>query len=475
MTTPVLDLNVLVRAMWELGGNGQLFDIMRKVCERFPGRQNPNGLLSESLKRKVGSFVRWRIYTLSLDSNQGVADVFTRLRRGRWGFSPALLETYPILGEKPHEALVERLPSVEALNQFTAKMKALHALDRRFEKEREWIEVEEQDTILEEKAPPSPLVQDNFTHSLDHAQPLFMDDALFQGLLEQLSGRKNLLLKGEPGVGKTFLARRLAQAMAEVRFGTEINSASSGVASRVHSVQFHQNYDYADFMEGFSPGQDGKLQLQQGLLRRVCDQAMADSSHAHVLIVDEFNRGNVAAILGEGLSLLEASKRGPDHALKLARSGDAFWLPPNLYIIATMNTADRTLAPLDYALKRRFALWDVKPAFSHPAFLAFLTTAMKVPTTLAEAIVTTMEALNVRLLQDMGKQGFQGSPAHQVGHSFFMPSSPPEQPAQWCRGVVEGDIVPLLHDYALEGFSDALPAWLALLAPLRTVDGPSLP
>jgi len=262
---------------------------------------------------------------------------------------------------------------------------------------------------------------------------LFITDTELEAALAGLRRRRALLLQGPPGTGKTYLARRLAWLL----LGAQDES-------RIELVQFHPSYGYEDFMLGFRPGPKGQFQLVPGVLPLLCQRAAADPSQPYFLLIDELNRGNVARIFGELLLLLEPDKRGPAHALRLPYappSAPRFFVPENLYVIGTLNLADRSLAPLDYALRRRFAFVGMAPQFGPP--LRALLRASQVPTPLIDVLLQRMSALNEVIAADP-----ELGPDFEIGHSYFCaPPTPPAEASAWLRLIFEQEIGPLLADY----------------------------
>jgi 5-methylcytosine-specific restriction protein B len=180
----------------------------------------------------------------------------------------------------------------------------------------------------------------------------FLERREIEGLLERLRTKKNLILQGPPGTGKTWIARRLAFALMGQRDD-----------SKVHAVQFHPNLSYEDFVRGWRPTGDGKLSLADGIFMEAIKAASKDASSKFVVVIEEINRGNPAQIFGELLTLLEAGKRTPSEALELCYPDSdgirrPVHVPENLYVIGTMNIADRSLALVDLALRRRFRVCD---------------------------------------------------------------------------------------------------------------------
>ena len=265
----------------------------------------------------------------------------------------------------------------------------------------------------------------------DALTELFLTADELEAALAGLQRRRNLLLQGPPGTGKTFLARRLAWLLLGARDDR-----------RIEVVQFHPSYGYEDFVLGFRPGAGGQFQLVPGVLPLLCQRAIQDPARPYFLLIDEVNRGNVARIFGELLLLLEADKRGAAHALRLPYAppeAARFYVPDNLYVIGTLNLADRSLAPLDYALRRRFAFVSLRPQFGEP--LQKLLAAQGLPPALLENLTSKMQALNQAIADDP-----ELGPDFEVGHSYFC-QMPAGDADRWLRLIFEQEIGPLLADY----------------------------
>lgn len=285
----------------------------------------------------------------------------------------------------------------------------------------------------------------------------FLERAEFERLLKLLQTKKNLILQGPPGVGKTFIARRLAYAL-----------MGAVAPDRVTVVQFHQSYTYEDFVQGYRPGPQGFVR-RDGVFHRFCQHAASDPGHSYVFIVDEINRGNVSKIFGELLMLIEADKRSAKWAVPLAyhSHGDngepadkPFFVPDNVHLLGMMNTADRSLAVVDYALRRRFAFADLAPQFVSPAFRTQLLEAGGASDALTNRIITRMAALNdlIANAPDLG-------PGFRVGHSFFCPQPGHSANEEWYARVVNAEIEPLLREYWFDARDMAERAIAELLAP----------
>lgn len=267
------------------------------------------------------------------------------------------------------------------------------------------------------------------------ADGCFVPAPVLGDYLDALRIKKNLILQGPPGTGKTWLAKRLGYALIG---GKDRNL--------LRAIQFHPTLAYEDFIRGWRPSGDGKLQLEDGIFLDIVNAAQADPGHNHVVVIEEINRGNLAQIFGELLTLLENSKRTPDEALELSyrRPGEPpTYLPENLYIIGTMNLADRSLAIVDFALRRRFAFRNLEPNLNE-AWRRWVSEHNGIPDAFLAALAHRIDALNDSIAADrsLGDQ-------YRIGHSFFTPSGKTRigDPDSWLRQVVDSEIRPLLDEY----------------------------
>ena len=263
----------------------------------------------------------------------------------------------------------------------------------------------------------------------------FLEAARLETMLERLRDKKNLILQGPPGTGKTWLAKRLAYAL--------IGRKSE---NRVRPFQFHPNLSYEDFVRGWRPEEGGGLRLVDGPFLEAVEDAAGAPGDAYVLVIEEINRGNPAQIFGEMLTLLEADKRTPAEGIALSyrrHSRERVHIPPNLYVIGTMNVADRSLALVDFALRRRFAFVDLEPTLGE-AWRKWVSEQCRIEEAFLRDIETRLNALNAAIAGD----AILG-PHFQVGHSVVTPPPGVEipDPQQWFRQVVETEITPLLGEY----------------------------
>ncbi len=264
------------------------------------------------------------------------------------------------------------------------------------------------------------------------ASGVFLSEEELQQIISRLESKKAMIIQGPPGVGKTFLARKLAYALMK-----EMDS------ERIEMVQFHQSYSYDDFVRGYRPveGKAGSFGLQNGVFHNFCQRAIQDPDHEYVFIIDEINRGNLSQIFGELLMLIEADKRGPAFAVPLVyRNPDEprFFVPQNLYLIGLMNLADRSLAMVDYALRRRFVFVTLRPQYESRLFRRWLLERGMAPS-LVERIVSRMSELNRVIREDplLGEN-------YQVGHSYFIPRGENfgSLDEAWYRAIIHTEIAP---------------------------------
>ena len=257
----------------------------------------------------------------------------------------------------------------------------------------------------------------------DFLNEVYMTEERYETLVNVLRNKKNIILQGAPGVGKTFAARRLAWSM----MGEKDDS-------RIEFVQFHQNYSYEDFMMGYKPVEDG-FELKYGIFYRFCQKAANQPDKEFFFIIDEINRGNMSKIFGELLMLIEKDYRGTK--MTLAYNGLPFSVPKNLYIIGMMNTADRSLAMIDYALRRRFSFFEIEPGFDSQGFISYQNGLNS--ETLDELIAKVKE-LNRKIAADKSLgRGFC------IGHSYFCGRDVCTD--EWLHSVVDYDILPMLSEY----------------------------
>lgn len=268
----------------------------------------------------------------------------------------------------------------------------------------------------------------------DVLHEVFIEQEQIEDILDRLISKKNVILQGPPGTGKTFFAKRLAHLL----FGEKD-------ASRIEMVQFHQSYSYEDFIQGYRP--DGKgFTLKNGVFFNFCHRAKNDPESSYVFIIDEINRGNLSKVFGELMMLIEHDKRGSEWAIPLTYSnelGEKFYVPANVHIIGLMNTADRSLAMVDYALRRRFAFFNIEPGFHTQAFKEhlFINGASK---SLVDTVVEKMDILNNEIADDSVNLGR----GFCIGHSFFC-NFPLNKAVDetWYEQVVKREIEPLLREY----------------------------
>jgi 5-methylcytosine-specific restriction protein B len=265
----------------------------------------------------------------------------------------------------------------------------------------------------------------------DDSDKPFINEVDFLQTVALLKRKKNIILQGPPGVGKTFIARKLAYEIMQ-----EIKDAN------IEMVQFHQSYSYEDFIQGLRPTQKGGFDLRDGIFYSFCQRALAHPDRPFFFIIDEINRGNLSKIFGELMMLIEADKREEKFALKLTYAEDEedrFYVPSNLYIIGTMNTADRSLAIVDYALRRRFAFITLQPDYGNN-FRSFLA-SKGLSAGMVEHICSAVTKVNSKIKEDINLgEGFQ------IGHSYFCTFTTNEDENKWWNEILSFELKPLLEE-----------------------------
>jgi len=308
-------------------------------------------------------------------------------------------------------------------------------------------EEDEEETV--EVVPPPPIE----SYSVD----TILKDGCFIGrhklekILDRLRTKKNLILQGPPGTGKTWLAKRLALALIGQRD-----------ESKVRALQFHPDLSYEDFVRGWRPAGNGKLELVDGPFLEMIRAAGKNPNERYVVVIEEINRGNPAQIFGEMLTLLEVDKRTPNEALELCyrrRDDERVFIPDNLYVIGTMNIADRSLALVDLALRRRFAFIDLECTLGKP-WHDWVHAHCGIDSEILIEIEKRVVALNGEISADTSL-----GPQYSVGHSYVTPpfGIPITDAREWFRQVVETEIGPLLDEYWFDALERAHKARQGLL------------
>lgn len=312
-------------------------------------------------------------------------------------------------------AVLKECPELENMEYFRNPQGSLFKLTR---SEYEFI----LDIIREENPIVTASSSDAYTKD-DFLNEVYMTEERYETLVNVLRNKKNIILQGAPGVGKTFAARRLAWSM----MGEKDDS-------RIEFVQFHQNYSYEDFMMGYKPVEDG-FELKYGIFYRFCQKAANQPDKEFFFIIDEINRGNMSKIFGELLMLIEKDYRGTK--MTLAYNGLPFFVPKNLYIIGMMNTADRSLAMIDYALRRRFSFFEIEPGFDSQGFISYQN---GLNSETLDELISKVKELNRKIAADKSLgRGFC------IGHSYFCGRDVCTD--EWLHSVVDYDILPMLSEY----------------------------
>lgn len=350
--------------------------------------------VKKGMHQLVGRGVVSSDYEYDADCN----DKYGNIRKVNWTHK----------GEWPHpgQAVMKTLTDITSYTDYVEKLNAL------FE--------DESAEDVEEVSKNYPVYTED-----DFLDEVFMAEEEYSKLVGILKAKKNVILQGAPGVGKTFAAKRLAYSVMGVK---DID--------RVMMVQFHQSYSYEDFIMGFRPSTTG-FELKKGAFYNFCKKAEIDSDNDYFFIIDEINRGNLSKIFGELFMLIENDKRGIE--LQLLYSDEKFAVPANVYIIGMMNTADRSLAMLDYALRRRFAFFEIKPGFETDGFREY---KMSLDNDKFNKLINCVEKLNSVIASDESLgEGFC------IGHSYFCNFEADKIDNECLYGIVEYELIPLLKEY----------------------------
>lgn len=273
--------------------------------------------------------------------------------------------------------------------------------------------------------PPPPIIDPRTYNKESFLDEVFLTADDYDSLVNQLIRKKNLILQGPPGVGKTFAAIRLAYSL-----------IGEKTSERMCFVQFHQSYGYEDFVMGYRPN-DAGFEMKDGVFYSFCKRAAADPENDWYFIIDEINRGNISKIFGELLMLVESDKRGEDYAVRLQGAEEPFFVPENVYIIGMMNTADRSIALIDYALRRRFAFFSLEPAFENESFRDYIESKNSMS---LDALIEQVSKLNDEIAADP----LLGA-GYEIGHSYFCTEDPID--AKALRDIILYEIRPLLSEY----------------------------
>lgn len=249
----------------------------------------------------------------------------------------------------------------------------------------------------------------------------FLDEVYFEEedyneLYNLILARKNVVLQGPPGVGKTYIARRIAASIIGAKDDRKILN-----------VQFHEMYSNDEFMEGYRPDDIGIYKYKTGCFKRFCNAARNNPKSKYFVIIDEINRGNIPKIFGEAFSLIEVDKRGKENYIELACSRERFYIPENLYIIGTMNSYDENLSISDYALRRRFCFFDIRPIFENKRFKEYY-----LKNKLLTDVINQIKEINLELDENM-----------QIGHSYFCKPITDSE----IKMLVKYSIIPLIKEY----------------------------
>lgn len=326
--------------------------------------------------------------------------------------------------------------SVQAVSDEISQLIAAETdegAEKELKNQRSYVNKFKEFLIYCEKLAESPNTRHPYSFKTDNEKP-FISEESFMDIVNTLQRKKNVILQGAPGVGKTFLAKKIAyQLMGEVKDGN------------IDMVQFHQSYSYEDFIQGIRPTTVGTFEVRDGVFYKFCQRAKEYEDESFIFIIDEINRGNLSKIFGELMMLIESDKRSPGYAIKLTycdNEEDKFYVPANVYIIGCMNTADRSLAIVDYALRRRFAFCDIEPEFGE-IFRNFL--AENFSGQFVDKICSKLKRANKIIVNapSLGK-------GLEIGHSYFCQTADVDDEQQWWRAICNYELFPYIREICFD-------------------------
>lgn len=256
---------------------------------------------------------------------------------------------------------------------------------------------------------------ENYTKT-DFLNEVYFDEQDYNELRSLILKRKNVILQGAPGVGKTYIAKRMVYSI-----------LGKKDEDKILSIQFHEQYSNEEFIEGYRPDDIGIYKYKRGCFKRICNKARNDPNNKYFVIIDEINRGNITKIFGESFSLIEIDKRGKENYIELACSRERFYVPENIYIIGTMNTFSDELLIKDFALRRRFCFYTIHPAFNNENFKNYYS---QYP--LLSKVITGIKEVNEELNDDI-----------KIGHSYFCKITDEED----IKMTIRYNIEPLIKQY----------------------------
>lgn len=404
------------QAMQKHYGSSKSYRNVVHATWRFANELKPGDIVF--VKNGKHTLIGRGIVTSEYRYDEEITDDYKNLRNVKW--------THNGEWSQPSTSAIKGQPTLTDITQHTDFIEKLKAI---FDNDEETEDAEEPEIIWPRYTPE------------DFLAEVYMSNDDYKTLVAVLKKKKNIILQGAPGVGKTFAAKRLAYSIMGEK-NTE----------RVQMIQFHQSYSYEDFIEGYRPADKNSngsdFIIKRGSFYNFCRKAAADDENDYFFIIDEINRGNLSKIFGELFMLIETDKRGLE--LQLLYSDEKFSVPDNVYIIGMMNTADRSLAMLDYALRRRFSFVEMKPGFETEDFIKYKN---GLASDKFNRLISCVVQLNTKISEDttLG-EGFC------IGHSYFCNLTKADIDGQALSDIVKFELIPLLKEYWFDD-ADKVKEW----------------